>query len=83
MALEELMKAKKRVVGTKQTKKAVEKGIAQKVYVAQDAEAHVTGPLLELCKERGVEVVPVESMRQLGEACGIQVGAASAAILGE
>ncbi|HAA89863.1 MAG: Ribosomal protein HS6-type [Thermoanaerobacterales bacterium 50_218] len=79
--MERLKNAQKRVVGTKQTKKAVEKGIAQLVYVAKDAEEHVTSPLLQLCSEKGVEVVMVDSMAELGKACGIKVGAASAAIL--
>jgi len=79
--LEKLKKAPKKIIGTKQTMKAVDKGQAEVVFIAQDAEEHVVSPLKELCREKGIEVVPVSTMKELGEACGIQVGAASAAII--
>jgi len=83
MPYNRLRAAKKRAIGTKQTTKAVIKGIARVVYVARDAEVHVIGSLLQLCRERGVEISEVESMKELGKACGIEVGSASAAILEE
>lgn len=79
--VERLKSARKKTVGTKQTTKAVSRGVAQLVYIARDAEEKVTAPLLRLCEEKGVEVVFVDSMAELGKACGIKVGAASAAIL--
>jgi large subunit ribosomal protein L7A len=79
--MERLMQARRRAVGTKQVTRAVERGVAEVVYVARDAEAHVTKHLLALCRQNGVEVVEVDSMRALGRACGVEVGAASAAIL--
>lgn len=81
MPVTQLQTARKKTIGTKQTLKAVEKGQAQKVFVAADAEEHVLAPLLSLCTEKGIPVVRVESMRVLGKACGIEVGSASAAIL--
>ena len=54
---------------------------AAKVYVAKDADERVTDNLLELCREKGVEVIGVESMNELGKACGIHVKAAAAAVL--
>jgi large subunit ribosomal protein L7A len=83
MPLERLRAARKKTIGTKQTQKAVEKGTTRVVYLARDADAHVTRPLLKLCEENGVEVVMVESMALLGKACGIEVGSASAAIIEE
>ena len=82
MALEALKNAN-RVIGIKQVTKALRKGIAQGVYVADDADAHYIEPLLESCREQSVELVHVETMKALGEACGIEVGAAAAAILSE
>ncbi len=79
--MERLKSARKKTVGTKQTTKAVARGAAQLVYIARDAEEKVTAPLLRLCEEKGVEVVFVDSMAELGKTCGIKVGAASAAIL--
>lgn len=69
------------VVGSKQVKKALNKGSVKKVFLAGDAEPRVSEPLQLLCKENDVEVVVVESMKVLGHACGIDVGSAAVAII--
>ncbi|MBO8126530.1 MAG: ribosomal L7Ae/L30e/S12e/Gadd45 family protein [Firmicutes bacterium] len=71
----------RRVVGAKQTVKALNKDQVQTVFVAEDADLRVTGPIIAKCKEKGVELVKVPTMSELGAACSIQVGAAVAAIL--
>ena len=81
MDVERLRIATQRAIGTNQTTKAVNRGHARVVYVAQDADRRVTEPVLLAARERGVEVVEVDSMTALGRACGIAVGAAVAAIL--
>lgn len=81
MSLNDLKNAKKKVVGAKQTLKAIKNGNALKVYVALDAEPRVIDPILRACQERGVEVIKVEHMVDLGHACTIKVSAAVAAIL--
>lgn len=78
-----LRAAAKRVVGVKQTLKALEKGSAQIIYIARDAEAHVVQPVLEACQRRGLVPVYVDSMKELGRHCQIDVGAATAAIVEE
>lgn len=81
MTLDNLMQAEKRTVGVKQTEKAVTKGNALEVYIAKDADERVTEKLAELCEEKAVKLVEVETMHELGRACGIHVKAAAAAIL--
>lgn len=81
MSLERLKAARKKSIGTKQTVKAIEKGHARVVFAAQDAEEHVLRGVMDAAKEKGLEVQLVESMAVLGKACGIEVGAAAAAIL--
>lgn len=81
MQLERLKAAKQKTVGLKQTMKALEKGLAKLVFVANDAEQHVTKPLLKLCTEKSIPVQLVVSMEELGQACGIEVGAATASVL--
>ncbi|MBE3574778.1 MAG: ribosomal L7Ae/L30e/S12e/Gadd45 family protein [Firmicutes bacterium] len=81
MSLEELRQARHKTVGIKQTLKAVEAGQAEEVYLAADAEEWLVRPLREKCQEREVPVIPVPSMNALGQACGIEVGAAAAARL--
>lgn len=79
--MERLRSARVKVVGTKQTQKAIEKEQALVVYVARDAEERVVAPIVRLCEDRKLELVLVESMSELGQACGIKVGAATAASL--
>ena len=69
------------VVGAKQLKKAVKAGSARNVYLAENADPAVTEPLARLCTEHHIPITWVSSMADLGRACGIEVGAAAAAIL--
>jgi len=69
----------KRVVGAKQTLKAITNGNVLKVYIAKDAEEHVTKRIKELCEENSIEIVYIDTMKELGVMCGIDVGAAAAA----
>jgi len=77
----DVLKDSKKTVGTKQTLKAVQKGSVSMVFIAENAELHVVTPLYELCQEKNIEIIKVESMALLGKACGIDVGTASAAII--
>ena len=70
-----------RVIGIKQVTKAVNKGLAVCVFAADDADGRVTEPLKELCSQKGVELVRVPTMEEIGKACSIEVGAAAAALL--
>ena len=81
MMLDELRTARQKTVGTKQTLKAVQTGIARRVYIAKDAEPHVVNPLITLCQENHTPCEYADSMTALGRACGIQVGAAAAAVI--
>lgn len=79
--MERLKNARSKVVGTKQTQKAIEHDQTQVVYVAKDAEERIISPIVRLCAAKNLELVMVESMSELGKACGIKVGAATAAAL--
>lgn len=72
---------RKIVVGAKQLKKAVRDGRAEYVFLAENADPAVTEPLAELCAENHIQITWVSSMADLGRACGIEVGAAAAAVL--
>ncbi|MDO5549015.1 MAG: ribosomal L7Ae/L30e/S12e/Gadd45 family protein [Eubacteriales bacterium] len=65
-----------KVVGIKQSKKIIRDGEAHQVFIAQDAEQRVTRPIYDLCEEHGVAIVEVPTMKELGKAAGIAVGAA-------
>lgn len=82
MLLDEIANSKK-VIGSKQVKKAVIKGLASKVYLAADAEPHIIAPLRELCRQHGLEAGMIDTMEALGKACGIEVGSAAVALIKE
>ena len=71
----------KLVVGTKQLKKALNQGAAQQVFLAANADPAITQMLESLCQLNQTPYVWVRSMQDLGRACGIDVGAAAAAVL--
>ena len=75
----EALKTAKRVIGIKQVAKAVKREAATEVFIADDADAKVGEPLETLCTEQNVPVSRVSSMKELGTACNIEVGAATAA----
>jgi large subunit ribosomal protein L7A len=75
------LKTAKKAIGTKQAVRAVEKGLAAKVYLAEDADKRVVAPLAQLCNQKGIAVEAGATMAELGKACGIEVGAAAVALL--
>ncbi|MBP1932530.1 50S ribosomal protein L7ae-like protein [Ammoniphilus resinae] len=81
MSYEKVKQATGLVIGLKQTLKAIEQGMVKEVYIAKDADSRLTGKVAHLCQEKQLPVEYVDSMRHLGKACGIEVGAAAAAIL--
>ena len=78
--LEELQ-AKEKVVGVKQSRRAIRDGLARQVFLAADADPSLTAPFLQECAARDVPVATAWTMRELGQAAGIQVGAAVAVLL--
>jgi large subunit ribosomal protein L7A len=69
------------VVGAKQLKKAVKAGRVRYVFLAENADPAVTEPLEELCTANHIQITWVPSMTELGRSCGIEVGAAAAAVV--
>ncbi len=77
----EKLRAKEKVIGVKQCRRAVRDGFAQLVFLAADADPALTGPMADECLRKDIPVVTRFTMRELGQAAGIQVGAAMAALL--
>ncbi len=75
------LKTKSKVIGVKQSLKAVKTDGAQCVYFADDADPSLLEPIRSVCEEKGIHVITVETMAALGHACGIDVGAAVAVLL--
>lgn len=75
------LRAGKKVAGLKQSRRAVREGLARQVFVARDADPALTEPLVELCRLRAVPVCGTWAMDELGQACGLQVGASVVTLL--
>ena len=66
------------VSGYKQVLRALKAGKAACVFVALDAASHVVEPVKAAALDAGIPVENVPTMRELGHACGISVGASCA-----
>lgn len=78
---EQLKQPELRVVGTKQVLRLAEQGELERVFIAEDADAHIIESVTEAAKIADVVLHTVPTKRELGEACGIKVAAACAAIV--
>ncbi len=68
--------------GTNETTKAIERGNADLVLIAEDVEPEeIVMHLPELAEEKGIPFVYVETQDDLGHAAGLEVGSAAAAIV--
>ncbi|WP_075980310.1 50S ribosomal protein L7ae-like protein [Bacillus massilinigeriensis] len=80
MSYEKVSQARKIIVGTKQTAKALKQGIVKEILIATDAEPRVTANVISIAKEQNVPITYVDSMKRLGKACNIDVKTAAVAI---
>jgi large subunit ribosomal protein L7Ae len=68
--------------GTNEVTKAVERGLAKLVVIAEDVEPpEIVAHLPILCEEKKIPYIFVPSKAQIGSALGIDVPAASACII--
>ncbi len=70
-----------KVIGIKQTKKALNAKVAKKVFISLNADPAIRDEIAKLSESANVEIVEVDTMEALGRACGISVGAACAALV--
>lgn len=80
LSYEKVMQAKNFIVGTKQTVKALRNGNVKEVLVAMDAAPMVTAEVINTAEELNIPITYVDSMKSLGKACSIEVGAATVAL---
>ncbi|WP_115864363.1 50S ribosomal protein L7Ae [Halorussus litoreus] len=67
--------------GTNETTKAIERGNADLVYVAEDVQPEeIVMHLPELADEKGIPFIFVETQDDIGHAAGLEVGSAAAAV---
>jgi large subunit ribosomal protein L7A len=81
MSYEKVANATGRVIGVKQTLKAVQLRSVSAVVIANDARHELIYEIKILAEKNGIPIIEVDSMKKLGLNCGIKVGAASVGII--
>ena len=66
------------VVGIKQTLRMIDKNCIMEIYIAEDADFYIVGPVVRAAEAGGIPVRYISSRRKLGRICSIDVGAAAA-----
>ena len=69
------------IVGAKQIRKGLNANRISEVYLAQNADPAITEPIEARCQAHQIKYTWVQSMADLGRACGIEVGATMAAVI--
>ena len=78
--LDELERTK-RVVGLKQTVRSIEEKLVEKVFLARDVSPNIYNKIVTLCSMNNIDIEYVDTMKELGNICKIDVSAAVAAII--
>lgn len=77
-----IKEAKEKIIGLKQTLRAIQQNRVQVVYLANDTEDHVFRKISEPCRENGIPLIPANlNQKELGQLCQIEVGAAVVALI--
>jgi len=76
----EELRCNDKIVGLKQTIRAIEGGHAKKAFLSKDCAPHIFNEIEHNCNKYKVPVEYVDTMSELGKVCGIDVGAAVAVI---
>lgn len=71
------------IIGSKQTLKAMHNAEVSEVFIASDADQHITRSVIDLASELDIPHTVVDSKQKLGMACKIDVDAAAVAIRSE
>jgi large subunit ribosomal protein L7A len=75
------LKVSPKVVGTIETLRAVKERRVHKIFLADDVDQDIKDKIYEAAESSNIDVNIVDNKLKLGRACGIDVAAASAALL--
>ncbi|MGL4762088.1 MAG: ribosomal L7Ae/L30e/S12e/Gadd45 family protein [Sarcina sp.] len=71
----------KKVIGIKQSLKAIEKGEGKVLYIALDANEKLIVSIKEIAIKKSISIKYIDTMKKLGLMCNIDVKASVALIL--
>ncbi|HIH09159.1 MAG TPA: 50S ribosomal protein L7ae [Candidatus Diapherotrites archaeon] len=82
--LEKIRKSGKVRVGSNEATKAIERGVAKLVVIAEDVTPpEIVMHLPLICREKGIPFSYISTKKGLGQAVGIEVGTAAIAVIDE
>lgn len=74
--------AHEKVIGLKQTLRAIQQDKIEKIFYAADIEEHIIRKLSDACCDKNVPMIPARmDQKELGRLCQIEVGAAVVGLL--
>jgi large subunit ribosomal protein L7A len=77
-----IKEASLKIVGLKQTLRAIQQDKIREVYIANDIEDHIVRKITDSCREKGIPLIPAGvNQKELGRLCKIEVGAAMVGII--
>jgi len=72
---------KNKIIGLKQTLRAIQQDKINQVFIASDIEDHINRKIDDSCKEKNVPIIALNlTQKELGKLCQIEVGASVVAI---
>jgi large subunit ribosomal protein L7A len=80
--IQAIKEAKNKIIGLKQTLRAIQQDKIQVVYIANDIEEHILRQVSEICQQKAVPLIPLNvNKKELGRHCQIEVGAAVVSLI--
>ena len=77
-----IKETKNKIIGLKQTLRAVQQDKIKQVYIAADIEDHIIRKINEACDEKQIPIIALNlPQKELGRLCQIEVGASIVAIM--
>lgn len=77
-----IKEAKNKIIGLKQTLRAIQQDKVKSVYIANDIEEHILRQITEICEQKTVPLIPLNiNQKELGRFCQIEVGAAVVSLI--
>lgn len=76
----EKLKNGAKVVGTRRLLRAIMAGEIAEAFIARDADLFISRQVREACRNANVRLNEVDTMKELGQACGVEVKTASAGL---
>lgn len=77
-----IRESKNKIIGLKQTLRAIQQDRISQVFIAGDIEEHITRKINEACAEKQIPMIALNlTKKELGKLCQIEVGASIVAII--